>query len=443
MAVKHCFFANCHSDSRKKVPGIFFVPFPKYSVNRARCKQWLILSKRKGYRPQDIKIHHYVCNKHFPSGVEISRHNLDLTPFAANAPPEKLDARALRYKARDDARPKLPSPIVNKSLPDLDKPDPKLKKKTSEPEELSYSFAHNLDSFKTYERKRKSEQPLPVITPTVLIAKNIALDPSEIDIKCQPVQVEPKVEIQPAKKRLIEAPPVKKIRTASKSVQVNIGTKTVITALKKQNKDLKECLKCAFAAQIKSSDSKCLYYTGLNNEGRTLLYKFLDKGKEDLILIGNKKAKKTRELKINLENQFLLTLVKLRRNFQYEDLANRFGTHSRLASQIFKTWVQFMYWKFNEIRSQLFIKSADLSRPLPSEFQNPYLSQARCVLETFEFRIENSKNQFKTNTSTCKVLVAITPAGSFAFATDCFDGKTKDRELVRVSNFWIKFYPTT
>ena len=47
--------------------------------------------------------------------------------------------------------------------------------------------------------------------------------------------------------------------------------------------------------------------------------------------------------------------------------------------------------------------------------------------------MESAKNQFKTTTTTCKALVALTPAGSVAFVSQCFDGKLSDRDIVQYS----------
>lgn len=68
------------------------------------------------------------------------------------------------------------------------------------------------------------------------------------------------------------------------------------------------------------------------------MFRFLGQDSfEDLVLVGsNKKATTLGDLSLPLNYQFMLTLVKLRRNFQYEDMAVRFGIQQKHTSQVFK-----------------------------------------------------------------------------------------------------------
>ena len=87
-----------------------------------------------------------------------------------------------------------------------------------------------------------------------------------------------------------------------------------------------------------------------------------------------------------------------------------------------------------EIRDQLFISYSDLCKPLPLEWDNnPYTCRGRCLIETLEFKVESAKNQFASSTTTCKVLVALSPAGSPAFVSQCYDGNLSDRDIVQYS----------
>jgi len=369
-------------------------------------------------------------------------------------------------------------------------------KKEAAAEELVLAFPHDATNVKTYANKRRSTGNAGTLlarTPTVLLAQNIALDTNDIDctsyhrkpkqdpevqddyldtaaddtlveapipdlvetlaaaassIKKSLVSVSPQLPPEspmpePKKRKVVTAAAAGlaslggKVAKASKAVQCSISEKAQILALKAEIAALKSSLNNQFTAQIKSSDSRAIYYTALDKEGLDLMFKFVVNSGNvgDEVLIGNRKGRKVKDLKMPLESQFILTLVKLRRNFQFEDLAYRFGTQTRIASQIFKTWIKVMNAKFREIRHHLFIRYADLNKPFPADFASPYTSGARCVMDTIELKIESSKNQFKTNTASVKSLVALTPAGSVAFASDCFEDKTSDSDLVRHSGF--------
>jgi hypothetical protein len=83
--VKTCAFGHCRSDTRKE-PSLVFIPFPKPKTNFQRAKRWAHLCGRSNFGVKNIKKGMYVCEKHFPSGVDLDLHsNLDLEPFPAHS----------------------------------------------------------------------------------------------------------------------------------------------------------------------------------------------------------------------------------------------------------------------------------------------------------------------------------------------------------------------
>ena len=69
------------------------------------------------------------------------------------------------------------------------------------------------------------------------------------------------------------------------------------------------------------------------------MFRFLGDNLESQLLSGaNKAAKTLGDISLPIKYQFILTLVKLRKNFQYEDISVRFGCQTKHGSQIFKVY---------------------------------------------------------------------------------------------------------
>ena len=70
MPTKYCAHGLCDSDSRKH-PNIKFAKFIPPSVNRLRSERWVHLMGRKNFTVDNVKAWTYICEKHFPDGVNL------------------------------------------------------------------------------------------------------------------------------------------------------------------------------------------------------------------------------------------------------------------------------------------------------------------------------------------------------------------------------------
>ena len=81
--------------------------------------------------------------------------------------------------------------------------------------------------------------------------------------------------------------------------------------------------------------------------------------------------------------QFLMTLSVLPKGFHYNEFADIYCIPSGgdVVSNVFKTWLYFMYNKFGdyEWRKTLFVRTKDLPFP-PKVFQNDYLKKIWIVI---------------------------------------------------------------
>ena len=102
--------------------------------------------------------------------------------------------------------------------------------------------------------------------------------------------------------------------------------------------------------------------------------------KTKLEIIGHPDKKKTGEIKLAVFDQYLMTLMILKRNKTYTEISHQFGIHKDIVGQLFNTWLQFMYLELKDFENEWFTTFEDLPKPLPQHFRNPILRKVRCVI---------------------------------------------------------------
>ena len=143
--------------------------------------------------------------------------------------------------------------------------------------------------------------------------------------------------------------------------------------------------------------------------------------------------------RLSIEDQFFLTLIKLRTHPTNRELGFFFGLSQKQVSNIFITWINFMYCQWSEIN---WWPSQELVRYYaPSDFKAKF-PKTRLIVDGTEFPLQKptqpiaQQATFSTykNRNTLKVLVGCTPGGLVSFVSDVFGGSTSDRQIVERSN---------
>ena len=197
-------------------------------------------------------------------------------------------------------------------------------------------------------------------------------------------------------------------------------------ALQMENKILRQSTFGVTA--IQGNDKATRFYTGLTNYGIFLhLFMFLAPF-----------VKPSRSL--SLDNEFFLTLTKLRLNLLVEDLARRYSISVGITSKIFQKWIDVM-----SVRLQFLIqwpRREVNSSNMPPLFKQFYpncrviIDCSEVFIETpssFDARSKTYSNYKKHNT--VKFLIGITPCGSISFLSQCWDGRVSDKNLTQQSGF--------
>jgi len=138
---------------------------------------------------------------------------------------------------------------------------------------------------------------------------------------------------------------------------------------------------------------------------------------------------------LSVEDQFFLTLVKLRLHPPHQELSILFGITEKEVSSIFVTWINFMYMQWSEIK---WWPSRELvSYFMPTDFGAKY-PKTRIIVDGTECPINKptqpvaQQATFSTykNRNTLKVVVGSTPGGLISYISPAFGGSTSDRQIV-------------
>ena len=80
--------------------------------------------------------------------------------------------------------------------------------------------------------------------------------------------------------------------------------------------------------EISKNNKKCEYYTGTSTDKFNILFGYLEDG-----------LPKTSPRTMSYKDQLLMTLVKLRFNTQFENLADQFNSSKSCTNDIFRKWI--------------------------------------------------------------------------------------------------------
>ena len=177
-----------------------------------------------------------------------------------------------------------------------------------------------------------------------------------------------------------------------------------------------------------SSDTDARFYTGLNY---TVLISLVTM----LTPFG-----KALSYKLNVADQILSALMRLRLGLNFHDIARRFSISRQLAASIFHSWIDIMAVKLSECI--VWLPRESIRRTLPSSFSDTY-PKTTCIIDCTEVYIQRpfslkARNQtyssYKSH-NTAKFLIAIAPNGYIMFISKAYGGRASDNFITKSCGF--------
>lgn len=137
---------------------------------------------------------------------------------------------------------------------------------------------------------------------------------------------------------------------------------------------------------------------------------------------------------MQLEDQFFLTLIRLRMNKPIWEIAMLFKLSEKEVSNIFITWINFLYFHFKDID---WWPSRDTVQYFsPKDFRRKFPT-TRVIIDGTEVPLKKPKaplaqqatySTYK-NRNTVKALIGVTPGGMVSYVSDVYGGSTSDRQI--------------
>lgn len=172
-----------------------------------------------------------------------------------------------------------------------------------------------------------------------------------------------------------------------------------------------------------NNDKKVKFYTGLSN------YKLL------CVILNRIDGCLSTIVVRNLDNfqKLLLTLMKLRSNFTFSDLAYRFRVDNRAASRIFKKVIFILHYTFENLIH--WPDREHLKMLMPKCFEDKFGDRVSVIIDCFEIATERPSTLKARNQSfshykqkhTAKYLIGITPQGTVSFISPGYGGRVSDK----------------
>lgn len=147
-----------------------------------------------------------------------------------------------------------------------------------------------------------------------------------------------------------------------------------------------------------------------------------------------------------LDDQLLITLMKLTMNTPDDDLAFRFDCSRTTISNIFNTLIHALHeLLFEGIMETNFPSQLKCKGSMPKAFDE--FGSARASIDAVEMTMDIPKelnNQARCYSNyksrhTCKAVTAVAPNGTITFSSMLYPGSTSDTAIVRHSNLLSKF----
>lgn len=322
-----------------------------------------------------------------------------------------------------------------------------------------YTLQHQQDNISVGKRNNDEPQVQTIIEP-VQIQVQSTIEPDHIQVQStiESVPIEPGLaqnaqfshnfetkylnlqSLLPAKKRKIEIIEEKffipmEVQTELTSEDINFLFQHYQESVEERSKLLLRISTLVIDYDFfKGNDKKVLFYTGLPT------WKLLDR----FFKLVDRFLPEHGNCKLSPFQMLVLTLIKLRLNLTFTDLAYRFEIDITTASRYFHRCIsilskifqgsKFVFWPTDR---------QNLLNNTPSYFRSYFKEAVTIIIDCFEIFIQSASvllaasqawSQYKHH-ATIKYLIGISTTGAILFVSKGFGGRTSDKAITNRSGF--------
>ena len=192
-----------------------------------------------------------------------------------------------------------------------------------------------------------------------------------------------------------------------------------------------------FRSEVLKSDENCFDYTGVVNIV-TLMYIFQWLAPFTLTKLlrprDNTDIRTMRKRHLSLFEEFLLTLVRIKKGYDTRNTGFLFAIPPSNVSNIFASWIRFLSQCLTPL--VMWPGREEVSAHSPNSFKiHP---KTRCIIGCVEYAVEKQLRpvaQWSNRTKTLKQLVGIMPNGVFTYLSKVYCGSLSHLQLVQKSDF--------
>ena len=196
-----------------------------------------------------------------------------------------------------------------------------------------------------------------------------------------------------------------------------------------------------FIEHVMKNDKNINHYTAFPS--RVILdslFEYLNPGEngENILLYNSQSANENetrgRKRMLTPLHSFILTLVRLRRNFDVGHLSYLFKVSEGTVSNTISTWINFLYVKLGSI--PIWPSAQAVKQNMTTSMREKF-PHVKCIIDCVEFKVavpsslslhKMMYSDYKSHT-TVKVLVGIAPGGGFTFISSAFPGSISDKQI--------------
>ena len=151
--------------------------------------------------------------------------------------------------------------------------------------------------------------------------------------------------------------------------------------------------------------------------------------------LDNEDKEVTKDHQVDIEDEFLMFMMRLRLGLNITDLSCRFSLSEATVSTILTTWLNFLFVHLGHLK--IWPHRNVLISNMPKDFKEKYSNNV-CIIDCTELKIQVpsslvKKSQSCSNyksTNTLKSLVGVDAKGGFIFISQLNTGSISDKQIV-------------